>query len=332
MVRHEDSNFDEMVGLVFEVFGDMTKVTETDQSGGKPIYESRPTKGGRRRSKAEIENIKVALYESALINRPATVRQIFYQLVSQGVIEKKESEYKGTVVRLLTIMRKNGEVPYRWIADNSRWMRKPDSHNNIRAALEDSILYYRRSLWRDADAYVEIWLEKEALSGVLYPVTSEWDVPLMVTRGYPSLSFLFEAADAIKRIDKPAFLYYFGDRDPSGVDIPRHVEESIRKLSPYSEVYFECVAVTPEQIKHWHLQTRPTKKTDARAKNFEGESVEVDAIEPGELRALVEDCITGHLGNDALARNKITEQAERESGAAFLNSWQKSLDSGISNT
>ena len=57
-------------------------------------------------------------------------------------------------------------------------------------ALEETARLYRKSLWADADAYVEIWLEKDALSGVVYPVTSQFDVPLMVARGYASLSFL----------------------------------------------------------------------------------------------------------------------------------------------
>lgn len=291
----------------------------------KTRYKSRSTKRARR-SKAEIETIRGALYDAAERNRPATVRQIFYQLVSQGVIPKSEAAYKGTVVRLLTQMRKEGDIPFRWIADNSRWMRKPDSHDNLQAALEDSVEYYRRNLWRDTDARVEIWLEKEALSGVLYPVTAQWDVPLMVCRGYPSLSFLYEAAEAIGDSDKETWLYYFGDRDPSGIDIPRHVEESIRDLAPCTDVHFECVAVTEAQIVAWNLPTRPTKQTDSRAKAFRGESVEVDAIEPGVLRALVESCIEEHMDADALERNRVTEEAERESGLAYIEAWKEALE------
>ena len=291
----------------------------------KARYRSRAITRRGRRSPAEIEAIKAALYAAAEANRPATVRQIFYQLVSQGVIPKTEAAYKGTVVRLLTQMRKEGEIPFRWIADNSRWMRKPDSHDSLAAALEDSVEYYRRNLWRDADVRCEIWLEKEALSGVLYPVTAQWDVPLMVCRGYPSLSFLYEAAEAIRDSDKETWLYYFGDRDPSGIDIPRHVEESIRELAPYADVHFECVAVTEAQITTWNLPTRPTKKTDSRARHFKGESVEVDAIEPGILRALVENCIEEHMDADALERNRITEEAERESGLAYIERWKEAL-------
>lgn len=83
---------------------------------------------------------------------------------------------------------------------------------------------------------MEIWLEKEALAGVLINVTAEWDVPLMCCKGYPSLSFLHSAAEQIAAHRKPTFIYYFGDRDPSGVDIDRFVEQELRRYAPEAEV------------------------------------------------------------------------------------------------
>lgn len=90
--------------------------------------------------------------------------------------------------------------------------------------LDQSSNLYRRALWDAQPLYVEVWLEKEALSGAIYEVTSEWDVPLMPTRGYPSLTFIHQAAEAIAVQAKPTFIYYLGDHDPSGVDIPRVIE------------------------------------------------------------------------------------------------------------
>ena len=89
-------------------------------------------------------------------------------------------------------MRRAGELPYDWLADNTRWMRKPSTFNGVEEALRDTASLYRKALWTDADAYVEIWLEKDALAGVVYPVTGLYDVPLMVARGYASLSFLLQ--------------------------------------------------------------------------------------------------------------------------------------------
>jgi hypothetical protein len=147
---------------------------------------------------------------------------------------------------------------------------------------------------------------------VLYEITSQWDVPLMVTRGFASISFLHGAANAILREDKPTYLYYFGDHDPSGVDISRSVEQRLREFAPKAEITFERVAVTPDQIESMGLPTRPTKTSDSRAKNFVGGSVEVDAIEPSRLKKLAEDCITQHIDYDALERLKAVEAAERE--------------------
>lgn len=129
----------------------------------------------------------------------------------------------------------------------------------------------------------------------MYEETEKWDVPLMVTRGFASLSYLHDAAEVIAWHEKPAYVYFLGDHDPSGLDITRNVERRLREFAPDAEIHFQRIAVTLEQIEAWNLPTRPTKKTDSRSKNFEGESVEVDAIRPTELRQLVRDTITQHI-------------------------------------
>jgi hypothetical protein len=252
-----------------------------------------------------------AMIRALEADRPMTVRQLFYRLVSGAVIAKTEAEYKGTVVRLLGELRRDGAVPFDWIADNTRWMRKPRTHGSLAEALRRTAETYRRALWDVQDVYVEVWLEKDALAGVLYEVTEAWDVPLMVTRGYPSLSYLHSAAEALAAEGKPSFLYYFGDHDPSGLDITRAVEEGVREFAPGADITFERVAVTPAQIAELSLPTRPTKTTDSRSKGFVGGSVEVDAIPPAELRRLAEACITRHVDQGAHNRLVAVERAER---------------------
>jgi len=255
--------------------------------------------------------IREELYNLLRAENPMTVRQVFYQLVSRGVIAKTESEYKQTVVRLLTVMRRSGDIPFGWIADNTRWMRKPRSYSSLDDMLEREQEFYRRAIWDDQDVYVEIWLEKDALAGVLFEETGPWDVPLMVTRGYPSVSYLYEAAETIKDQGKPAYLYYFGDWDPSGVDITKTVERGIREFSHGADIEFKRVAVTLQQIEELNLPTRPTKKTDSRSKNFSGESVEVDAIPPLTLRNLVRQSIERHVDRRTLGQTQQIEAAER---------------------
>ena len=279
------------------LFGD-----DDDEPPVPQSYAPRPTKA--RRTRSDILGIKAAIVQVLNDYHPMTVRQVFYQLVSRGVIAKTETEYKSTVVRLLGTMRREHLIPFGWIADETRWMRKPRTFDRLQDALETTARAYRRSLWTDQDAYVEVWLEKEALAGVLVPITEAWDVPLMVTRGYPSLSYLHSAAEVIESWDRPTYLYYFGDYDPSGLDISRVVEEGILEFAPDVDLTFIRVAVTEQQIGEWSLPTRPTKKTDSRSKTFEGESVEVDAIPPEGLRYLAEQSIERHIDSYDLAQTR----------------------------
>lgn len=272
----------------------------------------------RRRTKAEIDSLRTLIYQIVSRDRPMTVRQVFYRLVSADAIGKTESEYNSVVIRLLTEMRLEGWIPFDWLADNTRWMRKPITHGSIRDAMRDTAEFYRQEIWRDLPVYVEIWLEKEALAGVLVDVTRVYDVPLMVTRGYASLSYLHSAAETIAAKGKPTFIYYFGDHDPSGQDISANVEPRLREFAPGTKISFERIAVTPQQVADWDLPSRPTKKTDTRARNFAGESTEVDAIEPDKLRELARDCIERHIPDGHLDVIEAAEKSEREIGLKML--------------
>jgi hypothetical protein len=239
-----------------------------------------------------------------------------------SLIEKTEGEYKQTVIRLLVDMRRSGEIPYEWIADNTRWMRKPKTHYSAAVALEEFANAYRRDLWVVQPVYVEVWCEKDALAGVLFDVTRKWDVPLMVSRGFSSLSFLHSAAENIEAHEgKTAYLYYFGDHDPSGRAIDRVIERTLGELAPDSSIAFKRVAVTEDQIEEWNLPTRPTKTSDSRSKNFRGRSVEVDAIPPDTLRSIAEECITRHLDDDVYNAIRGTEQVERETLKSYAKAF-----------
>jgi hypothetical protein len=264
-----------------------------------------------RATRTEMEARWAALYDIIAAMHPMTVRQVFYQATVRGIVEKSEAGY-AKVKTDLADMRRAGVLPYAWIADNTRWQRKPDTYDGIHDALAETARFYRKSLWRHAQCYVEIWLEKDALSGVLYPVTAEYDVPLMVARGYASLSFLHGAAENIASVGVPAHVYHLGDFDPSGVDAGRQIEASLRHMAPRAEIHFERLAVLPEQIQAWSLPSRPTKATDSRAKGFGDISVELDAIEPGHLRATVQAAIERHLPTEHLRVLKAAEESERD--------------------
>jgi hypothetical protein len=249
-------------------------------------------------------------------NTPMTVRQVFYQMEVRGYTPKTEQGYTQ-VAKALVAMRRAGIIPYRFIADHTRWVRKPDSYSSLQAGLEASQETYRRDLWEHQSDRVEIWIEKEALMGVIDGITAKYDVPLYPCKGYPSHSFLYAAAESIKDDDKPTFIYYFGDHDPSGKDIPRAIQETLEEFG--AEFTFEIVAVTPEQIDVLNLPTRPTKRTDSRSKNWRGgESVELDAIPPDYLRGMVKQCIVQHINLAAYEMLRRIEAAEKETLAAMI--------------
>ena len=273
-------------------------------------YQASPIKRARS-TKAEVEARREALWDIIYAGKPMTVRQVFYQATVRGIVEKAETGYSKVQIDL-TLMRRDKSLPYGWLADNTRWQRKPITFSNVEEALQETAQFYRKSLWADANSYVEIWLEKDALSGVVYPITNMYDVPLMVARGYASLSFLHSAAEAIADLDVPTFIYHLGDFDPSGVNAGEKIEETLRDLAPHADINFYRIAVTPEQIEEWNLPTRPTKKSDTRAKGFGEISVELDAIDPNDLRGLVQAAIEMHLPPEQFEVLKAAEKSERE--------------------
>ena len=275
-----------------------------------PAYQASPIRR-HRSTKAEVESRREKLIEIVESMKPMTVRQVFYQATVRGIVEKSEAGYTKVQTDLV-LMRRAGDLPYYWLADNTRWQRKPNTFSSPEHALEQTAAFYRKALWDDIDAYAEIWLEKDALAGVVYPVTARYDVPLMVARGYASLSFLHTAAEAINGLEVPAYIYHLGDFDPSGVNAGEKIEETLRELAPDAEIIFERLAVTEEQIADWDLPTRPTKTSDTRAKGFGSVSVELDAIEPDMLRDLVQDAIERHLPAEQFEVLKAAEQSERE--------------------
>ncbi len=273
-------------------------------------YQASPVKRVRS-TKAAVEVRREALLDIIDAGKPMTVRQVFYQATVRAIVEKAESGYAKVQTDLVKL-RRDGTLPYDWLADNTRWQRKPRTFDSVEQALQDTAALYRKSLWVDADCYVEVWLEKDALSGGIYPITELFDVPLMVARGYASLSFLYSAAEYINTLSVPVFIYHLGDFDPSGVNAGEKIEQTLRELASDADITFERLAVTPKQIRRWNLPTRPTKKSDTRAKGFGKISVELDAIDPNRLRELVQRAIERHLPPQQYGVLKAAEESEQK--------------------
>ncbi len=143
-------------------------------------------------------------------DKPVTVRQAFYLVSSAGDVDKDTTGYRK-VQRQLLAMRREGLVPYGWIADNTRWRIRVNTHTGLSDFLEESSQLYRRDLWQNAEERVEVWCEKDSIAGVLQKVTSEYRVDLLPARGYSSETFAYQAVEIrMKTSRSPILRRVFG--------------------------------------------------------------------------------------------------------------------------
>jgi hypothetical protein len=286
-------------------------------------YQANPVKR-RRATDAEMEERAEFLISYAEEHGPVTVRGLYYQAEVAGLpgIGKDDKGYVKIQEQVLKL-RRDGRLDYGHIADMTRWMRKPRTFNGIKDALQDTARFYRKSLWKEADTHVEIWCEKDALAGVIMPVTSEYDVPLMVAKGFASETFCYEAVDARGNDDRPYQVYYLGDFDRAGQDAARSLGEKLTRFADAVgiEVALKTIAVTPLQVLELELPTRRAKRVSPADRKWPYPfACELDAVQPDYLRTLVETHINRHLDQDRLRILKVAERSERDLLQSFISS------------
>ncbi len=244
-----------------------------------------------------------------------TVRQVFYALETQSVVSKTEGGYRQVQAQVLR-MRREGLLPWAFITDGTRWMRQPTTWECVQDAIANMARTYRRNLWQAHDVRVEVWLEKDALADVVSDATYQWGVPLMVSRGQSSATFLWNAARAAEEAWNEAgtetFIYALYDRDAGGRRAARAIERDLPAHAPAVPIHFDLLAVTDEQVDAWKLPTRPPKDSDPEAAKFDGQAVELDAIPPDKLTALVDQAIVQHIDARAWEVEQVAEREERD--------------------
>lgn len=290
-----------------------------DNSAG-PVM-ARPARGGRPRgmTKAKIVERDDAIFAIVEEQQPTGIRFVFYRASALHLVPKTEAGY-GTVQRSILRMRRDERIPWSWIVDNTRWMRKPTTWDSVDDLLDAQSASYRRSLWTDADTVVEVWCESESLAGVLLPVTREWDVPLYPCHGQTSDSFAWAAAQEYKDDPRDVCIYYYGDHDPHGYEISSQLEKKLIDFSGRDDIEFTGVACTEDNIEYYGLHAagdKPKKRSyvDARTElhvPWRGPAVQIEAIDPRNLRAELKSYITDHVDPKRLRLLQVQEQSERE--------------------
>ncbi len=314
---------DDDLGGILSLLEEIDQGVRADAAARAAAFSSAsPTKSRGRPKDPAVARRRDRLVELAEQSQPATVRHLYYIAETEGLVVKSEKGCRRVQNDLL-LLRRGKRVPYDWISDNTRWMRKSSSYRGIDHFLNLTLKTYRRALWADMPVRVEIWCEKDALAGVIMEETDPYDVPLLVARGCSSETYLYETAQAIAAHDKPTYIYHFGDRDPTGLVAAAHIERTLRHFAPGAEIHFERAAVTEAQIAEWKLPTRPTKRKGNRhAKGFVGDSCELEAIPPLKLREIVRAKIEQHIDVEQFRVVKAAEESEREALTMFARSWR----------
>jgi len=241
-----------------------------------------------------------------------TLRQLYYQLVSRDVIANTPEEYKK-LGGLLVKGRMAGVVDWDAIEDRIRVPKIPYWVNDIEDALNDTIRQYRLDRMEGQDYYIEVWCEKDALSGIILRVTEKFHIRLMINRGYSSASAMYRAAKRFQsQIDtnnKLPLILYLGDHDPSGLDMVRDIRERLEEFGIMVEI--NHIALTSDQIAEFNPPPNPAKITDPRAdwyiRLFGDMSWEVDALSPEDLTAVLNLNI-----NNLIDTGKFADMIEKE--------------------
>ena len=250
----------------------------------------------------------VDYYES--IDIKLTNRQLYYQLVGKDFIPNAHEVYKR-ICTFLTDLRYAGIIDWTAIEDKARVPKKPSEWENISSIIKAATRQYRLPRWDDQQYYVEMYCEKEAGVNVLETISEKYHMYFGFNKGYSSASAMYDLAQRVKdkiEEDKDVIILYFGDHDPSGLDMIRDINERITEFLTDGEYYTEPnfkvvpVSLTMDQINIYKPPPNPAKITDPRAKwyikQFGKVSWELDAIDAIELRNIAEEAVLEYIDMD----------------------------------
>lgn len=289
-----------------------------------------------------------------------TLRQLYYQFVSRDWIENSDKSYER-LGRIVSRARLGGYLDWDAIEDRNRVPVVWRHYDSVLDVIKQAIPTFRMPRLQGQETYVELWVEKDALSGVLRPMASRYHVTMMANKGYSSSSAMKEAGDRVRQCcerygSTNAVILYLGDLDPSGEDMVRDISdrigdftnsgldvnwdnptkveveahEEMRKRRPYIDVEVRKLALTIEQVREHKPPPNPAKLTDSRAKSFIKKygksSWEVDALPPTLLRDIIRDSIESLLDMDKMNEIIATEDIEVESLQSALDGMQAGLD------
>lgn len=265
-----------------------------------------------------------------------TLRQLYYQMVARGFIENTERSYKN-LGEIVNNARLAGLLDWSAIVDRTRNLKQIGTWDTVSQLLQAAASQFRYQPWKEQSTYCEVWVEKEALAGIVQAVADRWRVPWFSCRGYVSQSELHDAAYRLKTIsrglgfvgtgDLPSrdvTLFYLGDHDPSGIDMPRDIESRLQMFGA-SSVTVRRIALNMDQIIALNPPPNPAKVTDARYTGYEAEhgeqSWELDAMGPEQMEEIIETHIVELLDMDVWEATLEREKEQKERLDVVAEEW-----------
>lgn len=229
-----------------------------------------------------------------------TLRQLYYQFVARDLIPNQQSEYKrlGGVVNDARLA---GLISWTAIVDRTRNLKRNSHWTSPAALIKQASGWYGEDCWKDQKDRVEVWIEKDALIGVIEGVCSENDCAFFSCRGYTSQSEMWVTAQRLIQYQdrgQRVHIIHLGDHDPSGIDMSRDIEDRLKLFANghgFDGPTIHRIALNMDQVLEHNPPPNPTKLTDSRAPayiaNFGNESWELDALNPATLATLIREKI-----------------------------------------
>ena len=250
-----------------------------------------------------------------------TLRQLYYQFVARGYVPNEQRQYKR-LGKVVSDARLAGLIDWHAIVDRTRNLEGNTHWDSPADILKACAEQFRYDLWEGQERRVEVWIEKEALIGVVERPCTALDIDYFACRGYVSQSEQWRAGERFR--GRPTVVLHLGDHDPSGIDMTRDNASRLGLFSLYEEgVEIRRIALNMEQVEELSPPPNPAKMTDSRAEDYVDRygytSWELDALPPDYIDRLIRDEVASivdeEMWNAQLvrqdeARNKLRQLAE----------------------
>jgi hypothetical protein len=233
-----------------------------------------------------------------------TLRQLYYQFVARAIIPNTMQSYKR-LGSIINDARLAGCIDWDAIEDRTRNLESPNTWDSPKQILETCARQFKFDVWADQETRVEVWIEKEALVGVIEPICSKLRVPYFACRGYTSQSEAWGAGQRFADYNargQSVVVLHLGDHDPSGIDMTRDNGDRLKLFSNDGDVRIRRLALNFDQIKQYNPPPNPAKLTDSRAEGYIAKhgrsSWELDALEPSVIAEMIADNVDIYVDED----------------------------------